>query len=82
MAGIPVIVPATSASAILVKQYGIGCTTDRLSDIDSVIKNISDSAYQQMVDNTRPLAVQLSQGHFLKKALTELEQTVYENESG
>lgn len=79
MAGIPLIVPATSASAILVKQYGIGCTIDRLSDIGHVIKNISDSAYQQMVDNTRPLAVQLSQGHFLKRALTELEETVYEN---
>jgi hypothetical protein len=79
MAGIPVIVPATSASAILVKKYGIGCTIDRLSDIDGVIKNLSDSAYQKMVDNTRPLAIQLSQGHFLKRALTELEQTVYEN---
>jgi hypothetical protein len=79
MAGIPVIVPATSASAILVKQYGIGCTIDRLSDIDKVVNDISDSDYQKMVDNTRPLAIQLSQGHFLKRALTELEQTVYEN---
>ncbi|HEX6427008.1 MAG TPA: hypothetical protein VF008_04950 [Niastella sp.] len=79
MAGIPVIVPATSASAILVKQYGIGFTIDRLSDIGQVIENVSDSAYQKMVDNTRPLAVQLSQGHFLKRALSELEQAVYEN---
>ncbi|THU30441.1 hypothetical protein FAM09_30250 [Niastella caeni] len=79
MAGIPLIVPATSASAILVKQYGIGCTINRLSEIGEVIKNISDSAYQQMVENTRPLAVQLSQGHFMKSALTELEQTVYGN---
>ncbi len=79
MAGIPVIVPATSASAILVKQYGIGCTIDQLSDIDKIINDISDSDYQKMVDNTRPLAIQLSQGHFLKKALTELEQTAYEN---
>jgi hypothetical protein len=78
-AGIPIIVPATSASAILVKQYGIGCTIDRLSDINKVIKNISDEAYQKMVDNTRPLAVQLSQGHFLKRALTELEQTIYKS---
>ena len=79
MAGIPLIVPATSASAILVKQYGIGCTINRLSDIDEVIKNISDSAYQQMVDNTRPLAELLSRGYFLQRALTELEQKVYEN---
>jgi hypothetical protein len=77
MAGIPMIVPATSASAILVKQYGIGCTINRLSDIDQVIKNISEAEYQRMIDNTRPLAIQLSQGHFLKKALTELEQKVY-----
>jgi len=79
MAGIPLIAPKMSASAQLIEQYGIGCTIDRLSEIDKVIKNISDEEYQKMVDNTRPLAVQLSQGHFLKRALTELEQTVYEN---
>ncbi|WP_207512707.1 hypothetical protein [Longitalea luteola] len=79
MAGIPLMVPATSASAILVKQYGIGCTIDRLSDIEEVIKNISEEDYQKMVANTRPLAAQISQGYFLKKALTELEQKIYEN---
>lgn len=79
MAGIPLIAPKMSASALLIEQYGIGCTIDRLSDIGDVIRNISDSAYQKMVDNTRLLAVQLSQGHFLKRALTELEQTVCEN---
>lgn len=77
MAGIPLIVPKMSASAQLIEQYGIGCTIGQLSDIGEVIRNISDSAYQKMVDNTRPLAVQLSHGHFLKRALIELEQRVY-----
>jgi hypothetical protein len=76
MAGIPVIVPVTSASAILVKQYGIGFTIDRLSDIEKVIKNMSEAEYQKMVENTRPLAVKLSQGYFLKEALHELEKKI------
>lgn len=79
MAGIPVIVPATSASAILVKQYGIGCTIEKLSDIEGVIGNISDQEYQAMVENMRPLATQLSHGGFLTKALDQLEQTLHEN---
>ncbi|WP_205511356.1 hypothetical protein [Longitalea arenae] len=79
MAGIPLIVPATSASAILVKEYRIGCTIERLSEISDLIKSVSDSAYQKMVDNTRPLAAQISEGYFLKKALTELERKIYES---
>jgi hypothetical protein len=76
MAGIPLIVPASSASAILVKKYGIGCTIDRLSDIENVINNMTGDEYQKMVENTRPLAVKLSQGHFLKEALQQLEKTI------
>lgn len=79
MAGIPVIVPATSASALLVKQYGIGCTIDKLSDMESVISHLSDQDYQDMVENMRPLATQLSQGLFLTKALDQLGQTLREN---
>ena len=79
MTGIPVIVPATSASATLVKQYGIGCTIEKLSDIEEVIKKISDQEYQAMVENMHPLATQLSQGRFLTKALDQLEQTLHES---
>jgi len=79
MAGIPVIVPATSASATLVKQYGIGCTIEKLSDIEGVIGKLSEPEYQVMVENMLPLATQLSQGHFLTKALGQLGQALHEN---
>lgn len=75
LAGIPLVVPAMSASAILVKQYGIGCTINSLSDLEELISNISDQKYQVMVENTRKLASQLSRGQFLTRALDQLEQT-------
>ncbi|MBO9201675.1 MULTISPECIES: hypothetical protein [Niastella] len=76
LAGIPVIVPATSASAILVKQYGIGYSIEKLSEMEEMIRNTSDQEYQAMVENMRPLAMQISQGHFLTKALDQLEQAL------
>jgi hypothetical protein len=79
LAGIPLIVPVTSASAALVKQYGIGCTIEQLPDLEEVIKKISAPEYQAMIDNMQPLARQLSQGRFLTTALDRLEQTLYES---
>ena len=79
MAGIPLIVPKMSASAGMVEQYGIGCTIDRLADIETVINTISDAAYETMVNNTRSLAADISRGKCLQQALHHLEKTLYEN---
>jgi hypothetical protein len=79
MAGIPLIVPKMSASAGLVEQYGIGCTINRLADIETVINTISDAAYEAMVENTRSLADDISKGKRLQQALHQLEKTLYEN---
>jgi hypothetical protein len=76
MAGLPLIVPKMSASAGLVEQYGIGCTIDRLADIESVINTISDAAYETMVNNTRSLAADISRGKCLQQALHQLEKTI------
>jgi hypothetical protein len=72
LAGIPLIVPAISASALLVKRYGIGITIKQLDHIETAISAISDAEYQQMVENTRRLAVGISQGKRLEGALHEL----------
>jgi hypothetical protein len=72
MAGIPVIVPGMSASAVLVTKYGIGVTINSLAEIETVINNISDDAYQAMVDNTRSLAARISEGKCLQQALQSI----------
>lgn len=72
LAGIPLIVPEMSASALLVKQYGIGITIKHLGDIEHAINKISDAEYRQMVDNTRSLANDISNGKRLEGSLTEL----------
>lgn len=79
MTGIPLLVPEMSASAALVKQYGIGCTIHSLLDLEKVIDSISEQQYHLMVENMRPLARQLSQGYFLTKALDQLDPAPYEN---
>jgi hypothetical protein len=72
MAGTPLIVPEMSASAGLVTKYRIGITIKQLADIETAINNISDAAYQTMVENTRALAARISEGKCLGEALESI----------
>jgi hypothetical protein len=76
MAGIPMIVPAMSATARLVEKYGIGCTIEKLADIEDVINSIDERAYQAMVQNMRSLALKISEGKCVEEALAALEQRI------
>ena len=72
MAGMPLIVPEMSASALLVRQYGIGITIKQLGDLEQAINAISDAEYRQMADNTRSLAKDISNGNRLEGSLNAL----------
>ena len=73
VAGMPMIVPNMSAGARLVEKYGIGCTIEKLADIEDVIKSIDEPAYMAMVQNMRSLALKISQGKCVEEALDALE---------
>lgn len=82
LAGLPLIVPGMSASALLVRQYGIGITIEQLADIEHAINKISDDEYKLMVDNTRLLANDISTGKRLAGSLNVLWEKLMKIDEG
>ncbi|MET0462840.1 MAG: hypothetical protein ABW007_06790 [Chitinophagaceae bacterium] len=76
LSGIPLIVPAASASAGLVRKYGIGLIVTDLLSLQSEIEKVSIEEYEQMRNNLVPLAKKISSGQRLKTALEELDRNV------
>jgi len=72
LSNLPLIVPATAASAILVEKYNIGFAVNSLYEIEEKIKNLSQAEYRQMQINMQPLAEKISKGEFLAEAMDEI----------
>ncbi|HKZ67652.1 MAG TPA: hypothetical protein VJ111_14900 [Chitinophagaceae bacterium] len=72
LSGLPVIVPAISGTAGLVKEYKIGITIKSLYEIEDKIKSITNDEYQQMKKNMQPLAEKISTGGCIKEALQKI----------
>lgn len=72
VSGLPVILPASAATAGLVEKYQIGFTVNSLYEIEEKIKTISPGEYTQMQHNMQPLADQISQGECLGHAIDEI----------
>lgn len=73
VAGLPIITAKKAASAALVEKYGIGYAVDNLHEISTLINQTDEATYQRMVQNTRALAVKITQGKCLGDALDRLE---------
>jgi hypothetical protein len=69
---LPVIVPATAASAPLIDKYRIGFAVNSLVEIEDKIKNLSAAEYRQMQLNMQPLAEKISKGECLSNAIDEI----------
>ncbi len=72
LAGIPIITASNTASSEYVKQKNIGVTINNLNDLETAINNISQEAYEKMVENMKPLAQKISKGENLLQALKQL----------
>lgn len=72
LAGMPVIVSAEAASAILVEKYGIGLVIDSLEELPAQIKKLSEESFSVMRKNMEPLARRISSGQNLRQALERL----------
>lgn len=66
---LPVIVPASTAAAMLIDKYKIGIAVNSLYELEEELKTITPSRYQQMQINMSRLAQQISTGGCLKAAL-------------
>jgi hypothetical protein len=69
---LPIIVPATAASAPLIEKYKIGFAVNSLYEIESKINALSVAGYQQMQINMHPLAEKISKGECLGNAIDEI----------
>lgn len=69
---LPVILPASAATAPLVEKYKIGFTVNNLYEIEGKIKSLSPGDYRQMQSNMQPLADKISRGECLGNATDEL----------
>jgi hypothetical protein len=69
---LPIIVPATAASAPLIEKYKIGFAVNNLYEIEDKIKRLPAAEYQQMQINMHPLAEKISKGECLGNAIDEI----------
>lgn len=69
---LPLIVPATAASAPLIEKYRIGFTVNSLYEIGEKIKNLTAAEYYDMQNNMAPLAERISRGQCLGNAIDEI----------
>lgn len=67
--GMPVIVWSQAAIADFVKTNGVGIVVDNLYDVEDVIRNISDSDYDNMRENVKIISRRLRDGWYFKMAL-------------
>lgn len=70
--GLPIIVPASAASAPLVEKHRIGFAVNSLYEIEDKIRSISQQDYLQMQKNMEPLAHRISEGKCLGEALEKV----------
>ena len=72
ISGLPIIIAATAATAVLVEKYRIGVTVKSLYEIEEKIRAISDEDYSQMQVNMQPIAEKISKGSHLSDAINEI----------
>lgn len=73
---LPILVPATAASAPLVEKHKIGLAINNLYEIGDKIKNLSTAEYHQMQVNMQSLAEKISKGECLSNAIDEIMKQV------
>lgn len=69
--GLPVITWNKAAIADFIKKYNIGITIDNLSQIDSVLDNLSLENYKTMCNNVVKVRKKVRTGYFTQKAVNE-----------
>lgn len=71
-AGFPVIVWKESALAGFILEKGCGLAVSSLYDLEKVLSELSEEAYEDLLAQARLVGQELRQGHYLKTALIKL----------
>lgn len=78
--GIPVIVWEKAAIADVVNRFHIGFTVKSLTEIDDRIKEIDQTQYLQMKNNTKKLGEKVRNGDFVCSAVSKLINDEFDND--
>ena len=70
--GFPLVVWKQSALSHFVLENGCGIAVDSLQDLKATINNLSDTDYQDLVENTKRVGKGIRDGHYLLIALNNL----------
>ena len=71
-AGFPLVVWEQSALSHFVLENGCGIAVESLHDLKATIDNLSDTDYQDLVENAKRVGQEIREGHYLKTALRHL----------
>jgi len=69
-AHVPIIIWSKAALAPFIKENNVGIVVDSLKDINSALKNLSESEYALMRKNAAEMGRKLDTGYFTQQALT------------
>lgn len=72
-AGLPVIIKKDSAVADFVSAKGIGLTIEQLTELDSILPNLSFHEYERMKNNVYKIQKNVCTGDFMQKAIKKAE---------
>ena len=70
--GFPLVVWKQSALSHFVLEKGCGIAVESLHDLKATIDNLSDTDYQDLLENTKRVGKGIRDGHYLKTALKHL----------
>ena len=70
--GFPLVVWKQSALSHFVLENGCGIAVDSLHDLKATIDNLSDTDYQDLLENTKRVGKGIRDGHYLLTALNNL----------
>ena len=70
--GFPLVVWKQSALSHFVLEKGCGIAVESLHDLKATIDNLSDTDYQDLLENTKRVGKGIRDGHYLKMALKHL----------
>lgn len=68
--GLPVLIWSNAALCEFITSSGIGIAIDSLEDIPRILSEMSREKYTIMAENVRKMSEKISQGYFLKQALS------------
>ncbi|MCY3026097.1 MULTISPECIES: hypothetical protein [Aerococcus] len=69
-AGIPVFVPESLSNRKIIEDNGLGYVVKSLEEANEIIENMSESTYQELIDNVANFRQLIIQGYFTQRLLT------------